>query len=175
MHSRRFVAFAFVFVGSLWLLAASGCVEKPTMHVNHAEIAGVQSMTNPPGLMMNLVIDVYNPNSYDVAVRAVRGQTVFVDQYPLPVYFQAPPEGVWMAAGRTTSMRVPVTVPMPLVWTLLRRASRRRPSRIASSGTADVTATRTFQLEKDNYSVDERGALTRADMLAVVPSSLIPH
>jgi hypothetical protein len=156
-------------------LVASACAQKPTMHVNHAEISGFQFATNPPGLMMNLVIDVFNPNGYDVAVRAVRGQTIFVDQYPLPVYFQAPPDGIWLAAGQTTSMRVPISVPMPLVWTLVQQgfASPTIPYRFI--GTADVTATRTFQLEKDNYSVDERGALTRADMLAVVPASLLPH
>jgi hypothetical protein len=145
------------------------------MHLNHAEISGLQFATNPPGLVMTMVIDVYNPNSYDVAVRAVRGQAVLADQYPLPVYFQAPPNGIWLPAGQTTPMRVPLTLPMPLAWTLVQQslASATIPYRFM--GTADVTATRTLQLEKDNYSVDERGVLTSADMLAVLPSSLIPH
>jgi hypothetical protein len=145
------------------------------MHVNHAEISGLQLGMSPPGLVMNVVIDVYNPNSYDVAVRAVRGQTVFADQYPLPVYFQAPPEGVWMAAGRTTTLRVPMTVPLQLAWTLVQQSFASPTIAYRFMGTADVTATRTFKLEKDNYSVDERGQLTRADMLAVLPASLMPH
>jgi hypothetical protein len=153
----------------------SGCAQQPTMHLNHAEISGLQLATVPPSHTKTVVIDVYNPNGYDVAVRAVRGQTIFVEQYPLPVYFQAPPNGIWLAAGQTTSMRVPMSVPLPLVWTLVQQsfASPTIPYRFV--GTADVTATRTLQLEKDNYSVDERGAITRADMLAVVPGSLAPR
>jgi hypothetical protein len=38
-----------------------------------------------------------------------------------------------------------------------------------------VTGSRTFQIERDNYSMDERGSITRADMLAVVPASLFPR
>jgi hypothetical protein len=163
------------FVALVVACASLGCAQKPTMHVNHAEISGLQFATVPPGIAMNVVIDVYNPNGYDVAVRAVRGQTIFADQFPLAVYFQAPPEGVWLPAGQTTPIRVPMTLPMPLAWTLVQQgfASPTIPYRFV--GTADVTATRTFQLEKDNYSVDERGALTRADMLAVIPASLMPH
>ncbi len=164
-----------VAVVALVALGACGCVEKPTMHLNHAEISGLQFATTPPGLMMTIVIDVHNPNSYDIAVRAVRGQTIFADQYPLPVFFQAPPDGVWMPAGQTTPMRVPLTVPLQLAWTLVQQgfASPTIPYRFV--GTADVTATRTLQLEKDNYAVDERGMITRADMLSVVPASIVPH
>jgi hypothetical protein len=157
---------------SLLLLAAPGCVKQPTMHLNHAEIGGVQLGTYPPSLLMTVVIDVYNPNSYDVAVRAVRGQTILADQFPLPVFFQAPPQGIWMAAGQTTPVRVPLTVPLPVAIALVQQgfASPTIPYRFV--GTADVTGTRTFQIEKDNYSVDERGMITRQDMLAVIPSSL---
>jgi hypothetical protein len=155
--------------------AASACAQQPTMHLNHAEISGLQLATVPPTLTMTVVIDVYNPNGYDVAVRAVRGQTIFADQYPLAVYFQAPPSGIWMPAGQTTPVRVPMSVPLPLAWTLVQQsfASPTIPYRFV--GTADVTASRTFQVEKDNYSVDERGAITRADMMSVIPAALFPH
>src|SRR5450631_1268829 len=93
-------------------LAAStciACVHKPEMHLDHAEITGVQLATMPPslGIVMVVVINVFNPNGYDVAVRGVRGQAILADQYPLPVSFQAPPDGVWMPAGQTTAVRVP--------------------------------------------------------------------
>jgi hypothetical protein len=39
-------------------------------------------------------------------------------------------------------------------------------------GKADVTATRSLQIEKDNYEVDERGSVTRDQMMAVIPNSL---
>jgi hypothetical protein len=159
-------------------LSGVACVSKPTMHLNHAEISGVQLATLPPslGIVMTVVIDVYNPNGYDVAVRAVRGQTVLADQYALPVVFQAPPEGVWMPANTTTSVRVPMTVPLPLAIQLVQQAFATPTIPYRFSGTADVTATRTFQLEKDNYSVDERGSITREQMAAVIPATFLgPH
>jgi hypothetical protein len=145
------------------------------MRLDHAEIGGVQLGTFPPGLMMTVVIDVYNPNSYDVAVRAVRGQTILADQYPLPVFFQGPPNGVWLGAGQTTPVRVPLTVPLQVAVALVQQsfASPTIPYRFM--GTADVTGTRTFQIERDNYSVDERGVITRQDMLAVLPASMFPR
>ena len=35
-----------------------------------------------------------------------------------------------------------------------------------------MTATHTFQLEKDDYAVDGTGTITRAQMLAVIPNSI---
>jgi hypothetical protein len=150
------------------------------MTLNHAEISGVQLATVPPlpptfGLVMTVVLDVYNPNGYDVAVRAVRGQTAFAGQYPLPVAFQAPPDGVWLPAGRTTQVRVPITVPLPLAIAIVQQSFASPMIAYRFTGTADVTATRTLQLEKDNYSVDQSGMLTRNDLLAVIPASLFPH
>ena len=43
-------------------------------------------------------------------------------------------------------------------------------------GKADVTGTRTLQIEKDDYAVDERGSITREQMEAVIPNTLRgPH
>jgi hypothetical protein len=172
VQTLRLGAFALLFLA---LTGGAGCVEQPTMHLNHAEIGGLQLGTFPPSLILTVVIDVYNPNSYDVAVRAVRGQTVLADQYPLPVFFQGPPNGIWMPAGKTTPVRVPLTLPLPIAVALIQQsfASPTIPYRFM--GTADVTGTRTFQVEKNNYSVDERGVITRADMLSVVPASLFPR
>jgi Late embryogenesis abundant protein len=155
----------------------AGCVHKPTMHLDHAEISGVQLATMPPslGIVMVVVLDVYNPNGYDVAVRAVRGQTVFAGQYPLPVMYQAPPDGVWMPAGQTTQVRVPITVPVQLAFALVQQGMSMPTIPYHFSGSADVTATRTFELEKDNYAVNEDGAITRDQMMAVLPNSIFPH
>jgi hypothetical protein len=169
----RVVRFALVAAAAL----LAGCVHKPTMHLDHAEISGMQLATMPPslGIVMTVVLDVYNPNSYDVAVRAVRGQTVFAGQYPLPVMYQAPPDGVWMPAGQTTQVRVPVTVPVQLAMVLVQQGMSMPTIAYHFTGSADVTATRTFQLEKDNYAVDEDGSITQAQMMAVLPNSLWPH
>jgi late embryogenesis abundant protein len=147
------------------------CVHKPEMHLDHCEISGVQLATMPPtlGIVMVVVINVYNPNGYDVAVRGVRGQAILADQYPLPVTFQAPPDGLWMPAGQTTPVRVPITVPIQLAIALVQQgmASPTIPYRF--TGSADVTASHTFQIEKDNYSVDETGTITRDQMMSVIP------
>ena len=147
------------------------------MRLNHAEISGVTLATLPPSfnILMTVVLDVQNPNSYDVAVRGVRGQTIFADQYPLPVTFQAPPDGIWLPAGQTTSIRVPMTVPIQLALILVQQAMTTQIINYHFIGKADVTATRTFQLEKDNYSVDARGTVTRDQMAAVIPNTLFPH
>jgi hypothetical protein len=164
---------------SVLLLAAAcaGCVSKPTMHLDHAEISGVSLATLPPSVdvVMTVVLDVYNPNSYDVAVRAVRGQTLMAGRYPIPVDFRAPGEGVWLAAKQTTPVRVPMTVPLPIAFSLVQESWTAPVIPYRFQGKADVTATRSFQLEKDDYGVDEQGTVTREQMIAVLPNSIFPH
>jgi Late embryogenesis abundant protein len=163
------------------LLAASGCVSKPTMHLDHAEISGVQLATLPPSIdvVMTIFLDVYNPNSYDVAVRAVRGQTVMAGRFPLPVDYHAPGDGLWLPAHQQTTVRVPLSVPLPLVFQLVQEAMASPLIPYRFQGKADVTATRSLQLEKDDYGVDEQGTVTRDQMMAVLPNSiasaLTPH
>jgi hypothetical protein len=155
---------------------AAGCVSKPTMHVNHAEINGVQLATLPPslGILMTVVVDVYNPNGYDVAVRAMRGQVVMAERYTLPIDYHAPEGGVWLPSGTTTSVRVPVAMPVDLALALLREGMQTPFITYRVIGHADVTGTRTFQIEKDNYEVDERGTISREQMAAVVPAPVFP-
>lgn len=158
------------------LLAASNaaCVTKPTMHLNHAEISGVQ-LGVPPTMVMTVVMDVYNPNGYDVAVRAVRGQVWMADRYPVPLDFRAPADQpFWMAAGKTTSMRVPLYVPLPLAIQLVQEAFASPTIAYRVIGRADVTGSRTFQVEKDDYALDERGTMTREQMAAIIPNSIVP-
>lgn len=147
------------------------------MHLNHAEISGVQLATLPPSIdvVMTIVLDVYNPNSYDVAVRAVRGQTTMAGRYPIPVDYRAPGDGLWLPAKQTTSVRVPLTVPLPIAFSVVQESLNAPVIPYRFQGTADVTATRSFQLEKDNYGVDEQGTVTRDQMMAVLPNSIFPH
>jgi hypothetical protein len=153
-------------------LAAAGCVTKPTMKLDHSELNGVQLSTMPPslGIQMTVVLAVYNPNGYDVAIRAMHGQTVMADKYPLPVEFQAPGDGLWLPAKQTTQVRVPVMMPLPLALALLQEAMLAPTISYRFKGKADVTATRALALEKDNYEVDEHGTITREQMMAVVPA-----
>jgi hypothetical protein len=160
-------------VGCFVALAWCGCVHKPTMHLNHAEISGAQLATFPPsvGILMTVVVDVYNPNSYDVAIRAMRGTVVMADKYSLPVDFRPPGNGVWLAADRTTSVRVPVSMPIDLGLLLLRESAATPLIPYRLTGRADVTATSTFRIESDDYAVDEQGTISRQQIAAIIPNS----
>jgi hypothetical protein len=154
---------------ALALLSAAGCTKKPTLKINHAEVSGVRLGLPPSlGVVMTVVVDVHNPNSYDVAIRAMRGQCVMAERYTLPVDFQAPGEGVWLTADATTPLRVPVTIPVELAVSLVREAYTTPQIPYRFTGKADVTATRTFKVEKDDYSLDERGSITREQVEAAM-------
>ena len=88
-----------LFVLAAILAVAPGCAKKPTMVLRHAEVSGMQ-LGFPPqlGVVMTAVVDVTNPNGYDVAIRAVRGTIVFNERYTLPIDFRPGGEGVWLAA-----------------------------------------------------------------------------
>ncbi len=160
---RRFgttlLAAALVCAGGV---GASGCASKPTMRLNHAEVSGM-TLGFPPSLsvVMTVFVDVYNPNSYDVAIRAVRGTVVLANRYTLPMDWRVPGEGVWLTADATTSVRVPVQIPVDLAMAILREAYQAPSVSYRFMGRADVTATRTFKVEKDDYAVDESGWIPR--------------
>ena len=131
------------------------------MKLHHAEVSGVQ-LGFPPQMQvqMTVVLDVHNPNRYDVAVRAMRGTVTFHDRYTMPIDFKPGGEGVWLASDRVTQVRVPVTVPVDLALRLTREAMGGTvPYRVV--GKADVTATRSLKIESDDYTVDERGELSQ--------------
>jgi hypothetical protein len=150
------------------------CVSKPTMHLNHAEIGGVQMSTYPPGLLvvMIVVVDVYNPNSYDVAIRAMRGQAILAGQYYVPVDFRAPGDGLWLASERTTPVRVSLNVPIETALQIVNQSMMTPVIPYRLAGRADVTASRTLNIEKDDYSLDEGGTLSRDQIIAVIPNTL---
>ncbi len=163
-----------VAVLALVTAGTSGCAKKPTMKVHHAEMQGVQ-FGFPPSLavQMTVVMDVYNPNSYDVAIRAMRGTVTFLDRYTMPIDFRPGGEGVWLASDRTTQVRVPTAVPVDLALRITREAMTGVvPYHVV--GKADVTATRSLKIESDDYSVDERGQISRQVIDASLASMGIP-
>jgi hypothetical protein len=162
---------------ALWLAVfAMSCASKPTMHLNHAEISGADFSTSPPGvsILMTVFVDVHNPNSYDVAVRAMRGQVVMAGKHTLALDFQPPGTGLWLPSGKTTSVRVPVHIPFELALALLGETVAAPSFEFRVTARADVTATSAFHIKKDDYSVDERGSITREQVAAVIPHSLSP-
>lgn len=156
------------------VLALGGCASKPTMKLNHAEVSGVQ-LGFPPQLsvQMTVVIDVFNPNSYDVAIRAMRGTVSFYDRYSLPINFQPGGEGVWLPSKQTTQVRVPSSVPIDLALRITREATVGVvPFHVV--GKADVTATRSLKIESDDWSVDEKGEIQRQQIQASIAALGIP-
>jgi hypothetical protein len=163
---RRLPALA---LAALTAIAGAACVSKPTMQLDHAEITGIRIAFPPSlGILMTIVVNVHNPNSYDVAVRAVRGQVVLAGRYPLAVDFRADGDGVWLPSDRTTQVRVPVSVPVDLGFQLLRESFSSPVIPYRFSGRADVTATRTFRLEADDYAVDDHGVVARNQIEAAL-------
>jgi hypothetical protein len=155
-------------------LCAVGCVSKPTMHLNHAEMAGLQ-MGIPPSVQMNVVVDVYNPNAYDIAVRAMRGQVTMAERYPIAIDFRGPPDGVWMPAGKTTPLTVPIGIPLTTAVQIVGEAIASPTIPFHFVGRADVTGTRTLKIEKDDYAVDEQGTIRRDQIAAILPNTLLAH
>ena len=121
-------------LAALTAIAGAACVSKPTMQLDHAEITGIRIAFPPSlGILMTIVVNVHNPNSYDVAVRAVRGQVVLAGRYPMPVDFRANGDGVWLPSDRTTQVRVPVSLPVDLGLQLVRETFTSPSSRTASA------------------------------------------
>ena len=171
-HLPRFTRFAW-FTRALVLVgltvSAAACVQKPTMKLDHAEISGVRVGFPPAlGVLMNIIVNVDNPNSYDLAIRAVRGQVILANMYTLPVDFRAQGNGVWLRSGVSSRVAVPVDIPVQLALELLRNGMASPTITYRFVGHADVTATSTFQLEKDDYSVNEWGTLTRQQFAAAL-------
>lgn len=158
MNVRRLLS---VLALSVLTATLAGCAKKPTMKIHHAEVQGVQFGFPPSmAIQMTVVLDVHNPNGYDVAVRGVRGSVTFHERYNIPVNFQPGGEGVWLPANQTTQVHVPTSVPVDLALQITRDAyTGSVPYHFI--GKADVTATRSLQIEKDDYSVDEKGQLQR--------------
>jgi len=161
----------------LTLLATSACVHDPTVRLDHAELNGVQMALFPPrvGVLLTVVVVVTNPNSFDVAIRGMRGQVVLSEKYPLPIAYRAPEPGVWLPAGQSTPLRVPVDMPVELAVALVREALGAPLITFHVTGVVDVTGTSTFKIDRNDFPVDLRGTMTRQAVEGVVPAFLMPH
>jgi hypothetical protein len=161
----------------LSLLATAACVHDPTVTLDHAELNGVQMAAFPPriGVLLTVVVDITNPNSFDVAVRGMRGQVVLAEKYPLPINYVPAPPAQWLRAGQSTPVRLPVDMPIELAVALLREAFASPVIGFHVTGVVDVTGSSTFKVDKDNFPVDLRGTMTRQQVEGVVPAFLMPH
>ncbi len=161
----------------LCAVGSAGCVTTPTVTLNHAELNGVQMAVFPPrlGVLLTVVVDITNPNSFDIGVRGMRGQVVLGERYPLPVAYVPPPPGLWLRAGQVTPMRLPVDMPINLAVALLREAFASPVIPFRVTGVVDVTGSSTFKVDKDNFAVDLQGTVTRQQVAGVVPAFMMPR
>ena len=138
----------------------TGCVKQPSMDLEGARL----SQFDGRGVAVELTMAVHNHNSFDVQLRNVRAKVIIADRYILPPVSMAPNK--WLPAGATTHVRVPVQVPWEMVLPLVKTTVGSPQIHYRAIGNADVTATRTFAIDVDDYSVDQSGTLSRADLIA---------
>lgn len=148
---RRWAALGPILVA---LCAAPACVSTPKVSVHHAELRGL----NTWGLSVMILLQVRNDNSYDVQIRNVNVQVTFGRGLVLPVAF-APNQ--WLPSNQTTFVQVPVTIPWTALPAIVAETAGAYAIPYHVRGVADVTGTRTFQIERDNYTVDENGSIPR--------------
>jgi hypothetical protein len=155
-------------------IANSGCGPKePIMRVNGSSLKGGQFVfgTYPfPRASVDALMEVYvtadNPNSFDLQVRSVWGQVTLNNRHQLPINMAL---GTWLPADRTTAFSVPVNVPFNTGIAILRESVSMTCVPFRVQGYADVTATSTFRLKKDNYPFNQNGCIPRQQLLMAFP------
>ena len=149
MHKR---AFLFVVLAALAAFG-SGCT--PSVQLKSAVLQGGSYQ----GARFDAVMTFENPNSFDIQIKTVRAN-VRVDgiPQPIPVHFEP---NVWLPAGKTVNIAVPVTIPWAIIPPLAIKTlmSDEVPFRIV--GRADVVATRAFKIDNDNYAFNEEGTVPK--------------
>jgi hypothetical protein len=142
------------------LCMLSGCADKPTLRLHHAELRSASLR----GVGLDVYMTVNNPNSFDIQIRNVRVVVEFAGRYALPEILDSPNQ--WLPAGESTILRVPVAIPFAIVPSLVNETARSPELRYTVKGSADVTAVRALGVEKDDYPIDEAGVLSRSALLA---------
>ncbi|UQA60688.1 LEA type 2 family protein [Polyangium aurulentum] len=145
---------------ALAALCASGCAERPTMRLHHAEIR----FASFQGVGLDIFMTVDNTNSFDIQIRNVRVEVFLANRYNLPAIDYSP--NTWLPSGEKTVLRVPMVIPYTLIPRLVNETANSPYINYHVRGSADVTATRAFGVERDNYPIDEGGSIPRGDMLA---------
>jgi len=155
---RRFAKFAFFAGISLLSVTSAGCAKTPSLTLHHAEVRSASLY----GIGLSVVLSVENPNSFDLAARNVRATVTFANRYELPAIEYSPNQ--WLPAGKKTLVPVPVTIPYALLPDLANATANSQVLEYSVVGQVDVTATSSLEVEKDDYPIDEKGSIQRADL-----------
>lgn len=151
---------------ALAALAVTGCAQDPTLRVHHAELRSASFQ----GVGLDVYVQVDNPNSFDIRIRNVRAQVLIGRRYELPPLVFSPNQ--WLPGGEKTLVRVPMVIPYALVPIILRETVTSPVILYSIRGTADVTATRLFGVERDSYPINQESSVPRADLVAAAARSI---
>jgi hypothetical protein len=147
-----------------WLfLALSLCLVgcQPAVTLHSALLRG----PTPSGVAFEAVMAVENPNLFDVEVRAIRANAKLEGvRGVVPVYVEP---HTWIPAGRTVFINVPITLPWQMIAPVIAATVGNSKVTYYVSGSADVTATRAFAIDRDEYKFDEEGELPRGFLMKV--------
>jgi len=154
-----FSARATLAAGAALCLGHLGCVQTPTIQLHHVDFKG-PSLT---GAVLDVVLEIHNPNSFDVKVRSVTADTTFANRYLLPTIHLQPNQ--WLPSGQKTLVRVPTVLPWLMIPGIVAETVFSPVVHFRVRGSVDVTATRMFGIEEDNYPVDVQGTLPRTLMV----------
>ncbi len=165
---RRAVSGAALVGASLLVLGAQpGCASTPKLlGVQRAELA----MPTFQGLGFNVYLQVHNENSFDVAIRALRVTVSLQDKYTLQPIQITPNQ--WLPAKQTSLVQIPLVIPWLMIPGVLAETLGNDSVSFHVTGSADVSATQAFNIQKDNYAVDETGTVPRSQLLGAARSSI---
>ena len=141
------------------LASSTGCVSKPVVELHSASIRGA----GPLGVAMVMVMKVNNKNVFDVQVRNVRANIVIAERFRMPTVTYNPNQ--WLAAGRSTLLQMPVTVPWAMIGPLLATTVGSATIDYRVTGLVDVTAVRMLGIRSNDEQVDEEGTVSRLELL----------
>lgn len=157
---RLIARFATVCALCVAMPVVSGCgTTKPKMAIHHAEVTGVQlGLPLSVGVNLNIVLAVYNPNSFDIQIRSFNGQAVVNNRYPF--YVNIAPN-LWLPSKQTVLMTVPVTMPASAAMQIMSETLNSPAVPYRVTGKANVTATSSLGVKVDDVEVDEQGLIQR--------------
>jgi LEA14-like dessication related protein len=138
------------------IASSSACVHKPTVELDRAQVSNVGLY----GVGMDVVVRINNTNSFDVMVREVQASVSINNKYALAPIRMSPNR--WLPSDQNTLIAVPVVIPWTVIPGLLAETVGRDTLSYRVKGTADVTATKLLQVQRNDEPIDEEGTIPRA-------------
>ncbi|MEZ4297999.1 MAG: LEA type 2 family protein [Polyangiaceae bacterium] len=140
-------------------LSAVACIENPRVRLHHADVQGASLS----GAMLDVVLEIQNPNSADIKLRDLTAETTFAGKYKLPPIVLHP--DLWLPANQTTQVHVPTVLPWLMIPHILAETMTAPRVTFVVTGSANVTATSTFGIEQDNVPIHLEGEMPRQIMV----------